>query len=183
MKIDVYADRETGAEIIGGGEAIPAADVTLAFRELEALARSGLSILLAFLHARVAREETGFLQNASQIRAVDAEGAGDAVRNRTGLTAHATAFDADDDVELGGGLRNLQRLLSQHPMQLVEEILFDGLVIDPDVARSGAQKNASRRSFPAARSVVLRCAAAQCNPFTSASTAAASEPHEDAGLP
>src|SRR5262249_44858558 len=60
------ADRNPGPAV----GALPLHDVISTFTELEALARSGHSVFLAFLCARVAREETLVLQSLAELGVV-----------------------------------------------------------------------------------------------------------------
>src|SRR5262245_20130005 len=80
--------------------------IGLTFTELEALARSGHAVLLAFLRARIAREHAFVLQPLAQFEVVLDERAGDAEANRAGLAGHAAAGDRREDVELVGGFRD-----------------------------------------------------------------------------
>src|SRR3954451_1220711 len=83
----------------------------LALGELEAGAGALLSVLLALLHARIAREETGLLQPLAKLGVVNLKGAGDAVTDRTGLTARTTTINGDDEIELVVRLGERERLL------------------------------------------------------------------------
>ena len=71
------------------------------------------------------------------------------------LAMHTTAFDEDHEIKLVEGIRSLKRLLHDHPVDFVEEVLLEWLVVDFDIARTGSEKYASRCCFPAARTVVL----------------------------
>src|SRR5262249_28074063 len=70
------------------------------FAELEALARSGHSVLLALLGARVAREQPFGLQRLAQLGVVFDQRARDAESHGAGLTRHAAAVHRRQDVEL-----------------------------------------------------------------------------------
>src|SRR5512141_2254828 len=70
----------------------------LPLRELEPGAGAALSVLLALLHARVAREEAGLLQGLAQLEVEQAERAGDAVADRARLPGAAAAVHHRDDV-------------------------------------------------------------------------------------
>jgi hypothetical protein len=72
----------------------------LALRELEAAARLGAAILLAFDHAAVAGEEAGGLDRRAQRGLVLAQRLGDAVLDRAGLARKAAALDRGDDIVL-----------------------------------------------------------------------------------
>src|SRR3954468_11184397 len=83
----------------------------LALRELEAGAGALLSVLLALLHARIAREEAGLLEALAKFGVVDLKRARDAVANRSGLAARAAAVDGHDDIEAVRRLSERERLL------------------------------------------------------------------------
>src|SRR5437773_10891381 len=58
---------------------------SLPLRELVPGTGPALSILLAFLHARIAREEAGLLQSLPELAVEQAKGAGDSVPDRARL--------------------------------------------------------------------------------------------------
>src|SRR4051795_3983485 len=82
----------------------------LPFAELEALARALLPVLLAFLDARVARQEAFLLEARPQLEVVLDERAGDAEAQRAGLAGNAPARNRRQDVELIGRFGDEQRL-------------------------------------------------------------------------
>ena len=75
--------------------------------------------------------------------------------HRTGLAVHAAAVNENDDVKLVEGIGCLKRLLHDHPVDFIEEVLVEWFVINLDVASSRSKEYASRCCFPAARTVVL----------------------------
>src|SRR5919107_336536 len=93
------------------GVKLPPTSFCLALAELEALARAGHAVLLAFLDARVARQEPSLLQAGSQLEVVGAKGARDAEADGAGLAGHAAARRGGDHVELVAGLGEDQRNL------------------------------------------------------------------------
>src|SRR5262249_11513752 len=86
----------------------------LPLAELEPGARTALSVFLAFLHPRVARQEAFLLELLAQLRVVLGQGSRDAVANGSGLSRRAAAGDRDVDVELLGRLARQERLLDDH---------------------------------------------------------------------
>src|SRR5205085_11432141 len=72
----------------------------LAFRELDALARALLPVLLALLDARVACDEARLLQGWAQFGVNFHAHASDAMAHRAGLPGGAAARNVDEDVEL-----------------------------------------------------------------------------------
>src|SRR4029077_1501282 len=73
---------------------------TLPFAELEALARALLPVLLAFLDARVARQEAFLLELRPELDVVLDERARDAEAERARLAGDAAAGDGREHVEL-----------------------------------------------------------------------------------
>src|SRR6186997_3079207 len=97
----------------------------LPLAELEALARALLTVLLAFLDARVARQEAFFLQPRAQLEVVADQRPGDAEAQRAGLAGDAAAGDGRQHVELIGGLGDRQRLLDLGAVRFGGEGLFE----------------------------------------------------------
>src|SRR5262249_23923858 len=79
-----------------------AALVLLTLRELEALARPRLSVLLALLHARVAREKAFLAQRPPQRLVEPDERARDSELDRAGLAGETTARGGHVDVVARG---------------------------------------------------------------------------------
>src|ERR1043165_3463995 len=127
----------------------------LAFRELEALARALLPVLLALLGARVARDESRVLERGAEVCVHLHKSARAAVGRRTGLSRRASARDVDHDVELVCGVGERQGLADDHAQGLVGEVLLEGLAVDLEVARARPQVNPRGRSLAPTRSVIL----------------------------
>src|SRR5215467_1723303 len=106
--------------------------LTLTFTELEALARSGHAVFLAFLRARVAREESLVLQCLAQFPVVHDERARDAQAHGAGLSRHATPRDSREDIELIGGFGEHQRRPDLRPQRFGGEERLESSVIDAD---------------------------------------------------
>src|SRR5438045_3146490 len=79
--------------------AIAAKCPPLPFTELEAFPRSRHAVLLAFLRARVACEQSLALERLSQLAVVLDERARDAETDRAGLSRDAAAGDGRQNVE------------------------------------------------------------------------------------
>ena len=75
--------------------------------------------------------------------------------HRSGLTVHTPAFYKDDKIKFVEGIRRLKRLLYDHPIDFVEKVLVEWLVVDLDITCARSENYASRCCFPAARTVVL----------------------------
>src|ERR1017187_3794992 len=95
------------------------------FRELKTFARTRLAVLLALLHARIAREETLGLQRAPQGRIELQQCPGYAVPHRTGLAIWPAAADVDPCVEFFRRAGEGQRLRCSHPQRFQREIAID----------------------------------------------------------
>ena len=86
----------------------------LAFRELEALACSLLSVLLSFLHSWVTCQESERLQSRSESGVHFNQRSADAVSDCTRLSHNSAAVDIDDNVILGEVMSFLEWLLDHH---------------------------------------------------------------------
>src|SRR5882762_3864917 len=84
--------------------------MSLSLRELEALARALLTVLLAFLNARIAGHQARLLQGRPQVGVVQHQSPRNAVANRTGLARGAAARHIDQNVKLVAGLSQIKRL-------------------------------------------------------------------------
>src|SRR5690606_3627917 len=111
--------------------------------------------LLALDFARIAGHETGLAQLALQRLVVIDQRTGDAQTDRTGLAGGTPAGNGDVDVELVGRLGQLERLAHDHPRGFTTEKLFDGALVDGDVALTLAQVHAGGGGLAAAGAVVL----------------------------
>src|SRR6185437_1123816 len=89
---------------------LPPLTPTLPFTELEALARPRHAVLLAFLHAGIAREEAVLLERQPQIAIELHERARDAESHGAGLSGDAATGDGGQDVELLARLGDDERL-------------------------------------------------------------------------
>src|SRR5687768_1381485 len=127
----------------------------LALGELEARPGALLAVLLALLHARVAREEAGLLETLAQLEVVDLQRTGDPVTDCAGLAARAAAVHRDDDVELVDRLRQRERLLDDHLEHFVAEVIVESAAVDRDRTRSRTNVHARRRRLPSTRTVVF----------------------------
>src|SRR2546430_151205 len=104
----------------------------LAFTELEALARSRHAVLLAFLGARVARQQSLVLERLAQLRVVRDQRPGNAETHRSGLSGHAAPGDRGQHIELIGRLGQHQRRANLHAQGFSGEERFEGPMVDFD---------------------------------------------------
>src|SRR5688572_23026784 len=114
----------------------------LALRELEAAASAATAVLLALLHARVARELTRRAQRAVLVGVQRLERARETQAHSVGLAGGAAAEDVDEHVVAAFELRGAQRtdgaaLVLQAPEELVER-----LAVDDESAGAGVQAHA-----------------------------------------
>src|SRR4051794_7338455 len=110
-----------------------------ALAELEPRTGTLLAILLAFLLARVARQEAGRLEAVAQLGVESEQSAGDAVPNGAGLARAAAPGDADGDVELLHRLGQLQGLLDDHLEHFVRKVVVERPAVDLHGSGAGPQ--------------------------------------------
>jgi hypothetical protein len=113
-------------------------EMSLSLRELEALAGALLAILLAFLDARVARDQARLLQRRSQISVVFEQRARNTMTDGACLARRASASHIDQDVKLCNGLRQLQWLSNNHAQSFIGKICIECFAIDFELAPTGA---------------------------------------------
>src|SRR5207253_9806635 len=90
---------------------------TLTLRELEALSRSRLPVFLAFLHARIAREESFLLQNTAQLGAELDQRACDTMLHCAGLSMHSPTFNSNVNIEFIQGVGSFQQPFHEHAVE------------------------------------------------------------------
>src|SRR4051794_6303493 len=127
----------------------------LSFRELEALTRTLLTVLLAFLAASIAGEESLSLQSFAQFNVELEQRAGNAHLHCVGLPIDAAAGDARDHIEGAGGLGGLQRTTCRAALCLGDEVFVELAAIDGEIALAGTQENASHARFATSGAVIL----------------------------
>src|SRR5690349_3137221 len=113
----------------------------LTLTELEPLARSLLSVLLAFLDARVARQEPSLLEPLPQLDVVFDQRPRDAEPQRTSLAGNPAAADGCEHIELIGRFGNRQRLFDLGAKRFGGEGLFDRLSVDDHSAGTRPEKH------------------------------------------
>jgi hypothetical protein len=64
--------------------------------------------------------------------------------NSTRLPTHSAARNINHDIEFARGFRYLERLLRNHAMDAVKEILVDRLFVYQDLSGTWSQKYPSR---------------------------------------
>ena len=147
----MYAEKPS----LAGRRSLPVKMTFLTFRELEALSSSRLTVLFAFLHARIASQKTRLLQQRTQFHAELTQRTGKSMLGSAGLASHSASAYRNDHIEFGSIVGSHQRLLHQHAVGFIEKVCFEGSVVNSNCARSGSEEDACGRCFPAACSVIL----------------------------
>src|SRR4051794_33245516 len=117
--------------------------------ELEPLACSRPSVLLALDGAGIAGEESRFLECRAEVDVELGERAADAVPDGAGLTRQPAAADVHEDVDLAELLDHLEGLLEHHLARLAPEVLVERARIDRELARAGLHAHAGDRFLAA----------------------------------
>src|SRR6185503_14755401 len=149
----------------------------LALAELEALARASHTVLLAFLGARIARQQPRLAQRRPEFLVELDERAGNTEANRAGLAGDAAACRRREHVKTLHHLGDDERLANDETVSLGREARLERALVDGDGARSRAKKNACGRGLAPAGTVMLCrsqsyatsslfgfCAACGCSP-------------------
>src|SRR5260370_36931142 len=123
----------------------------LTLRELEALARALLSVFLAFLHSRIARQKSVLAQRRSQLRIESRNRSRQSHAHRARLAAYSAAMRRHHHVHLVGDIRELQRLHRVMLPCMIRKILFHCPAIDLELACSRTQKHARHGLLAAPR--------------------------------
>src|SRR6202022_3728491 len=132
-----------------GSRARAAAGQLLAFRVLRSLAGPLQSVLLALLHPRVARQQSGLLQRRAEVRGVAQQGPRDAMRDGSRLSAGAATDDLDADVELSLCACDAKGRQRGHLEHAPAEISQRVSLIDRDAAFAQLQSHPRDRILPA----------------------------------
>src|SRR5882724_5393675 len=117
----------------------------LTLRELEALARAFLSVLLAFLHSRIARQKSVLPQRRPQLRIESRNRPRQSHAHRASLPAHTAAVRRHHYVHLVGNVRKLQRLDCVMLPRVIRKILFNRPAVDGKLAGAGTKEHARHR--------------------------------------
>src|SRR5436309_8761251 len=110
-----------------------------ALAELEALARSRLSVLFAFLHARVARQQTLAAQQRPKRLVFPRQGPGDRHAQRPRLARETTTVDPRHHVVLVTGIRDGERVQGVPHQRFALQVLGQRAPVDQVLARAGHQ--------------------------------------------
>src|SRR5712691_8345012 len=129
--------------------------ISLPLRELEALTRAFLSILLPLFDAWITRNQACLLQSWTKVRVEFDQSASNAVTNRARLARGTAPFNINQKVKLIRRLSQLQRLPDDHPQGLVGKILIEGFLVDADISSAGPQIDSCRGSLSSPCPVIL----------------------------
>src|SRR5690349_6779626 len=129
----------------------------LALGVLRGLARALEAVLLALLHAWVARQEAALAHRDAQFLVGTDKRARNAVPHSAGLAAHATAHYLDGNVEAVDQIDGTQRAAHRLHQRLAREILIRRTPVHNNIAVAIREEPDARHSSLApARTVVIR---------------------------
>src|SRR5690606_41656538 len=95
-----------------------------AFRELGSAASAPETVLLAFLHARIARQMAAVAKRLERLGVIADQRSSDPHAARAGLPRRAPAGDANDDVDVTPAIDHVQRLDRPGSILFVRKIHF-----------------------------------------------------------
>src|SRR6185437_4036423 len=127
----------------------------LSLRELEAGAGAFLAVLLALLAAGITGDHAAGLERLAQFGIELHERAGDAELDGIGLAVDAATLDRGQDVEGLVDVGDAERLVGGGALCRSDEVLLELLAVDGELARAGAEEDASDCALAPAGSVVL----------------------------
>src|SRR5579872_2770330 len=110
---------------------------TLAFGELEPLARALLAVLLALVLARISSQEAKLLEPGPQFRVELHQGPRNTQTDRARLAGDTAAIGKNHDIELLHGLGRQQRLPDHGAQALGREIIVERAPVHLDLALTG----------------------------------------------
>src|SRR5260370_16805442 len=113
----------------------------LTLRELEALARAFLSVLLAFLHWRIARQKSVLAQRRAQLWIKSRNRTRQSHAHRASLSAYAAAMRRHHHVHLVRDIRELQWLDRVMLPRVIWKILFHCPAVDGELSSAPTQEN------------------------------------------
>src|SRR6185312_2263589 len=127
----------------------------LPLAELEALACSLLSVLLALFTASIAGEEAFNLQLLTQLHVKLQQGAGNAHLQSPSLAIDSAAINIGVDIKSGRSLAHHQRLADFHPLRVGQKVLVELTSIHSELTAAGPQKNACHARLATPGTVIL----------------------------
>jgi hypothetical protein len=130
-------------------------DHRLSLRELEALPRSLLSVLLAFFGPRIARYHAFGLELGAQLSVKQHESSGDAKADCIGLSGNSAAAHVCQDVERGRSVGRDQCPFRGDALRGRHKVFIECFAVDFELAAAGTKKNTRDRRLAASGSVIL----------------------------
>src|SRR5699024_2973800 len=127
-----------------------------ALGELRSATGSLEAVLLALLHARIAGQVAGLLQDGAVLLVLLQHGAADAVADGAGLAGNAAAGHADHHVELILDAQQDQRSADDQLQGLQAEVVVQITVVDGDLAGAGVHANAGNGILTTTSAVEIR---------------------------
>src|SRR2546426_2343364 len=152
----LLAGREFGKPALRATRREPPMACWLALAELEALPCSLLPVLLAFFHARIARQKSVLAQAVAQLSVEPGQRARQPHAHRARLPAGAAALGCGHHVHLVQCIGELQRLNGRVFPGDVLEIIFHGPAVHLILAAAQPEKHARHRLLAASRAVEPR---------------------------
>src|SRR6267154_4350176 len=137
---------------LGAAPVLPEPQKKLTLRELEALARALLSVLLAFLHSRIARQKSVLAQRRPRLRIEPRNRSRQSHAHRASLSAHAAAMRRHYHVHLVRDIRKLQRLDRVMLPRVIRKILLHCPAVDRELTATRTQEHARHRLLAPPRS-------------------------------
>ncbi len=119
----------------------------LTFRVLEAFARARLAVLLALLHARIAREQALGFQRRPQRRVKFDQRAGDAVPHGAGLAVGPPPETLTRTSNFSAVPVTVSGCVAIAPQGFQGEIIFKRPAVDGDFAGAGSEAHAGDGGF------------------------------------
>jgi len=151
-------DKKQAADIDSGRRVIHAPrpqKAPLALGELEALARALLAVFLAFVFARIASQQTRFLERGTQFGVKRNQCAGNTQLNCPSLAGNPASICKNQQIDPLRHFDSKQGSPNGYASRFGREIVVESTAIDGNFARSGPQEHARHAAFAAAGSQIL----------------------------
>ena len=127
-----------------------------ALRELGCTTCSLQTVLLTFLHTRIAGQEASLLQDRTVLLVLLQQSAAQAVADSASLTGNTAAGNADDDVVLALQAQQDQRRTDDQLQGLQTKVVVDITIVDGDLASAGVNANAGNGILTTTSAVEIR---------------------------
>ena len=130
--------------------------VKSALRELRCTTGSLQTVLLTFLHTRIAGQEAFLLQSSTVLLVLLQQSAAQAVADSASLTGNTAAGNADDDIVLALQAQQDQRRTDDQLQGLQTKVVIDITIVDGDLASAGVNTNAGNGILTTTSAVEIR---------------------------